>query len=372
MNSIAPSISIDAGFDGGNIRVVKVEGDTVDLEIVTDRDSDFYQWFFFRAAGVRGRPVTYRILNCAGAAYPGGWPGYRARVSHDLDEWRQAETGYADGVLSFTDTASGDLAWFAYFAPYTWERHTRLVARTAAGGMAHRVLGHSLDGRAIDCFDLPGGPAQVWLYGRQHPGESMTEYWMEGALEWLASPAAAPLLALASVHVVPNMNPDGTYRGHLRTNAAGVNLNREWHDPTPERSPEVLCVRDAMDGTGVDYAIDVHGDEAIPANFIAGFEGIPSWTDARGERFYDFGRRLAARTPEFQTEQGYHRAAPGSANLTMSTNQLAERFGALSMTLEMPFKDHDPNPDPAHGWSPARSRALAADMLALLAETIAE
>ena len=27
----------------------------------------------------------------------------------------------------------------------------------------------------------------------------------------------------------------------------------------------------------------------------------------------------------------------------MSTNQLAERFGAVAMTLEMPFKDHDAN-----------------------------
>ena len=47
-----------------------------------------------------------------------------------------------------------------------------------------------------------------------------------------------------------------------------------------EKSPEVLCVRNAMDETGVDFAMDVHGDEAIPANFLAGFEGIPSLTDA--------------------------------------------------------------------------------------------
>jgi hypothetical protein len=53
-----------------------------------------------------------------------------------------------------------------------------------------------------------------------------------------------------------------------------VNLNREWDAPSAERSPEVLCVRDAMDETGVHFAIDVHGDEAIPAVFIAGFEGI--------------------------------------------------------------------------------------------------
>jgi hypothetical protein len=30
-----------------------------------------------------------------------------------------------------------------------------------------------------------------------------------------------------------------------------------------------------MTGPGVDFAMDIHGDEAIPANFLAGFEGIP-------------------------------------------------------------------------------------------------
>jgi murein tripeptide amidase MpaA len=200
----------------------------------------------------------------------------------------------------------------------------------------------------------------------------MTEYWMDGALDWLTSPAAAPLLAKATVHVVPNMNPDGTRRGHLRTNAVGVNLNREWHAPTPERSPEVLCVRDAMDATGVAFAIDVHGDEAIPANFIAGFEGIPNWTEDHGAKFYAFGRRLAEHTPDFQTEKGYEKSSAGNANLSMSTNQLAQRFGAVSVTLEMPFKDHDPNPDAEFGWSPERSRALGVSCLEVLAGMIDE
>ena len=49
---------------------------------------------------------------------------------------------------------------------------------------------------------------------------------------------------------VPNMNPDGTWRGHLRTNASGANLNREWDHPTKENSPEVYYTRAAMDEYG--------------------------------------------------------------------------------------------------------------------------
>lgn len=368
------TISITSAFDGGNIHVVAIEGDRANLEIVRDHQSDFYQWFYFRVAGAAGRTLKLRILNAGGAAYPAGWPGYQARVSHDRENWALAPTRYEDGVLEITCPIAGPLAWFAYFAPYTIERHNALVARYAAMPVfGHRVLGHSLDGQPIDAFAIGDGPKQVWLYARQHPGETMAEFWMEGALERLADrddPVTAALLAKATFHLVPNMNPDGSARGHLRTNALGVNLNREWDAPSVARSPEVLCVREAMDATGVDFAIDVHGDESIPANFTAGFEGIPGWSDALGDKFYRFQAALAAHTPDFQNRLGYPKSAAGKANLAMSTNQLAQRYGAVAMTLEMPFKDHDANPDPVHGWSPPRCRALAHACLEVLAAQI--
>ncbi|TPG56642.1 M14 family metallopeptidase [Sphingomonas glacialis] len=368
------SITINAAFDSGNIDVVAIAGDHVDLAIRLDHQSDFFQWFHFRVAGAKGRTLTLRITNAAQSAYPFGWPGYKVRASTDRLAWRMIPTRYVDGVLEFEWSGDSELVWFAYFEPYTIERHDALVARIALEpGVTHRELGQSLDGRAIDCLDIGTGPKQVWLYARQHPGESMAEWWMEGALEWLtdaANPVARALREKATFHCVPNMNPDGSFRGHLRTNAAGVNLNREWYTPTLEKSPEVLCVRDAMDATGVAFAIDVHGDEAIAANFFAGFEGIPSWTDALGAKYTEFGERLAAHSPDFQTARGYDKAAPGKANLSMSTNQLAERFGAVSMTLEMPFKDHDPNPDAEFGWSGARSKTLAHACLEVLADMI--
>lgn len=368
------SITVNAAFDSGNIEVVGIDGDRVDLKIRKDKDSDFYQWFYFRVSGAAGRTLTFRILNAGDSAYPGGWPGYATRASTDRLKWRTTPTRYADGALEWDWSGDDQLAWFAYFAPYTMEQHEALVARIASQpGVMHRELGQSLDGQAIDCLTIGNGPKPVWLYARQHPGESMAEWWMEGALERLTDagdPVTRDLLAKATFHVVPNMNPDGTRRGHLRTNAAGVNLNREWHEPTLERSPEVLCVRDAMDASGVAFAMDIHGDEAIAANFFAGFEGIPNWSEALGATFYDFGRRLAAHTPDFQTELGYGKSAPGKANLTMSTNQVANRFGAPAFTLEMPFKDHDANADVEFAWSPERSKKLAHSCLEVLAEVI--
>jgi murein tripeptide amidase MpaA len=367
---------ITAAFDSGNIRVLDQDSDRFTLEIVRDQQSDFFQWFHFRLTGCAGRTVELRIVNAGSSAYPLGWPGYSARWSHDRDAWRLAETGYADGVLTIRHDCTSDAVWFAYFAPYSMERHHDLVAAIAElPGVRYASLGQTLDGQDLDCLTIGDGPLQVWLYARQHPGESMAEWWMEGALARLtdgADPVARVLRREATFHVVPNMNPDGSRRGHLRTNAAGVNLNREWHQPSAERSPEVLAVRNRMDQTGVDFAIDVHGDEAIPYVFLAGFEGIPNWTDRQGQLFARFRETLARRSPDFQVEHGYETAKPGAANLSMSTNQLADRYGAVSMTLEMPFKDNDSLPDPEFGWSAERSMRMGEDCLGALHEMIGD
>ena len=358
------ALTISSAFDAGNIRVVKQEGDSADLEIVKDHFSDFYQWFYFRVAGGAGRPIELRITNCADSAYPNGWPDYKAVASSDREEWlRVKDTSYANGVLTIRFTPDTDCMWVAYFAPYSMERHHDLIATYASlPFVEYHSLGKSLDGQDLDCLVVGEGDLNVWLYARQHPGESMAEWWMEGALEKLTDrddPVARVLRRDCTFHVVPNMNPDGSRRGHLRTNAAGVNLNREWHEPTAERSPEVLCVRNAMDRTGIDFAMDVHGDEAIPANFLAGFEGIPSLTERQTNLLKLFSDNLERISPDFQTSQGYEIAAPGQANMSMSTTQLAERYGCVSMTLEMPFKDNFDLPDPLYGWSPERSKYLA-------------
>ncbi|GAA0269022.1 M14-type cytosolic carboxypeptidase [Alteraurantiacibacter aestuarii] len=369
-------IHINAAFDSGNIEVLSTDGTNARLAIRKDRDSEFAQWFHFRVSNCAGRQIELKITGMEATAYPQGWPGYQACVSEDRQYWGRAHSSYDKGedggTLTIHFAPSADLAWFAYFAPYSMERHDDLVAEAALfEGVRHRTLGHSLDGRSIDCLELGEGDKQVWLYARQHPGESMAQWWAEGALDMLcddSDPIARRLRQLCRFHIVPNCNPDGSFRGHLRTNAAGVNLNREWHTPTADRSPEVLAIRNAMDASGVDFAMDVHGDEAIAANFLAGFEGIPSWTDELGASYDRYRSILQRRTPDFQIRLGYPPARPGNANLSMSTNQVAERFGACAMTLEMPFKDHDPMPDAEQGWSPERCKLLARDCMGALLE----
>ncbi len=371
-------IEINAAFDSGNIVVQSIAGSEARLTIRKDRESQFFQWFHFRVSGCKGRELVLHLTGLNEAAYPGGWVNYRACVSEDRQFWGRAETSWdkdvEGGTLTLRYTPTSDICWFAYFAPYSMERHLDLMASAAQEpGVSYRGLGHSMEGQPIDCLEIGEGSRQVWLIARQHPGESMAEWWMEGALDCLTDPAdpvARVLRRECRLHLVPNCNPDGSCRGHLRTNAKGINLNREWAEPSLERSPEVLAIRNAMDASGVDFAMDIHGDEAIPAVFLAGFEGIPSLKPEQLEGYNRYRCILERRTPDFQTKLGYPVARPGAGNVTMATSQIAERFGAVSMTLEMPFKDHDPLPCPYQGWSPERSMQLGRDCLAALAEWI--
>ncbi len=364
------SLQISSAFDGGNI-IVKDLSDpsNVRLEIARDHQSEFYQWFYFRVTGPVGEKLCLVIENAGDAAYPKGWENYQAVVSHDLEHWRRVPTRYDGKTLSIDAETGAGSVYVAYFAPYPTGRHRKLIAQAGALNDASvGVLGQTLDGRDMDLITI-GAPSDdkraLWITARQHPGETMAEWWMEGFLERLGDEddeAVSALREQAVLYLVPNMCPDGSARGHLRTNAAGVNLNREWASPSLEKSPEVFLVLGKMKETGLDLALDVHGDEALPYNFIAGTEGIPDWTNRLADLQQSFlDAYVASSSGEFQTKFGYPKNKPGKANLTICSNALAQHFDALAMTLEMPFKDNADLPNAEFGWSPERAKQLGRD-----------
>lgn len=370
------SVVIDGAFDGGNIEVISAEDPTdIRLSIRTDAGGTFRQWFCFRLFGGRGLPCRIVIENAGSCSYAKGFQGYRAVASQDGVHWPRQHTRY-DGERLFIElTPDADCVTVAYFAPYPMARLGAFLDRLQErADLRRQPLGRTVEGRVLEHVALgrdDGTAPVVWAIARQHPGETMASWWIEGFLDRLADPddaAARALLARVTVHVVPNMNPDGSVHGFLRTNAAGTNLNRAWAEPSAEASPEVLAVRDAMDGTGVQACLDVHGDETIPYNFMSGFHGVAGVAPGRLALYDDFCAALVRHCPDFQIEHGYPRRQPGSADLTICTNQLAQRYGALAMTLEQPFKDLAERPDHPEGWSPRRAHGLGAACVATLGE----
>lgn len=367
---------ISANFDAGNIEVINAEDQTnIQLAIRPDVGGEFFQWFNFRLSGEVGQQYVLNIMNAGKASYLAGWEDYQAVASYDREYWFRLPTSYKDGKLTITAELACESIQIAYFAPYSYERHQDLLAAVQVHPLAClEHLGETLDQRDLTLVKVGNGDSKkrsIWITARQHPGETMAEWLVEGLLNSLLdedNATAKLLLEKANFYIVPNMNPDGSVRGHLRTNAVGTNLNREWANPSLEKSPEVFHVINKMEETGVDLFYDVHGDEALPYVFLAGSQGTPSYNDRLAHLRDKFSDVLKLASADFQSEFGYDIDAPGTANMTIATHWVAERFDCLANTLEMPFKENANLPFEDTGWSPERSIKLGeASLVAMLA-----
>lgn len=365
-------MKITSNFDSGNIRFVSFDAakNTFRLKIRKDTNSDFFQWFHFRLTGAAGHKCKLMIINAGESTYPEGWENYKAVASYDREEWFRVPTTYRNGVLTIDFKPAHQSVYFAYFAPYSYERHLDLIHEAQmSDDVTMEVIGRTVQGRDIEMLTV-GRPSRnkkvIWVIARQHPGESMTEWFVEGFLQRLLDehdPVSRTLLREAVFYVVPNMNIDGAIAGNLRANAAGANLNREWQRPSKKSSPEVYDVRRKMDETGMHLVLDIHGDEAIPYNFVVTSEGIPGYDEyyeIMERRFIDHWMEIC---PDFQDEHKYPVDLFDENTLKMGSTGLAHRFGCLAFTIEMPFKDNDDLPDRKYGWSPNRSKLLGASIL---------
>ncbi|WP_218690535.1 M14-type cytosolic carboxypeptidase [Psychrobacter sp. BF1] len=370
---------ISANFDAGNIEVISLEDKkNIQLAIRPDVGGEFFQWFNFRLTGQIDEQYVLNILNAGQAAFPAGWDNYQAVASYDREYWFRLPTSYKDGKLTIMVDMECETIQIAFFAPYSYERHQDLLAAVQMHPLVTlEHLGETLDKRDLTLVKISDDDSDseskrnIWITARQHPGETMAEWLVEGLLHSLLdsdNATAKLLLDKANFYIVPNMNPDGSVRGHLRTNAVGTNLNRAWSDPSLEESPEVFYVINKMEDTGVDLFYDVHGDEEIPFVFLAGSQGTPSYNDRLAGLRDRFAEVLKLASADFQTTEGYQVDAPGKANMTLATHWVAERFDCLANTLEMPFIDNNNLPDADTGWSPERCIKLGeASLVAMLA-----
>jgi murein tripeptide amidase MpaA len=373
------SLSISSNFDAGAIEVVNADDPAdIRLRIRPDTQADFAQWFYFRVSGARGERLVMTLENASQCAFPEGWRDYEAVASYDRVNWFRVSTEYDGEVMKIDHTPDFDRIHYAYFEPYSEERHSEFLGAVQQMPLATLTeIGSSVQGRPISILSLgipDFGDAKpkknVWIIARQHPGETMAEWFVEGLVkrlagfdDWAGDPVARLLFERAIFHIVPNMNPDGSVLGNLRTNAAGANLNREWMEPSAARSPEVLAVREAIAETGCDLFFDIHGDETIPYVFVAGSEMLPGFTEQQAKEQKAFVEFFKQASPDFQDVHGYEAGKYQSDALKLASKYIGNEYKCLSLTLEMPFKDNADLPDDSVGWNGARSAALGASML---------
>ena len=374
-------MQISCDFDSGNIEVIDTSNlQRVLLAIRPDLNSAHFQWFHFKADGLQpGQRYGFSLVNAGQSSYKQAWEGYHAVASYDQRTWFRVPSRFEDGALNFDIEPQQAQIWFAYFEPYSRARHEQSIADAQRlAGAELLATGRSIEGRAIELLRISRNPQaqrKIWLIAQQHPGEHMAEWFMQGLLERLQRRDDAELNTLleqADLYLVPNMNPDGAFRGHLRTNVAGCDLNRAWQSASETNSPEVYFVQQQMRTVGVDLFLDIHGDEEIPHVFVAGCEGNPGYSSRLQRLENQFKQLLIDNGAEFQTTFGYTPDQFGQANTSLACNAVGMEFDCLAFTIEMPFKDHDDRPNPHTGWSGERSKELGKDVLSVLAAMVGQ
>jgi murein tripeptide amidase MpaA len=336
-------MQIDSNFECGNILVQGVSSDEAVLNIRPDTNAQFFQWFYFHVTAGYGNLHHFRIANASKASYPNAWNGYRALASYDEKRWFRVHTEYNGAELLIRHRPMQEAASYAFFVPYKEALRKKLLrAAKKSPHVTHRKIGKSVQGRPLDLLvfgDEKRMTKRVWIIARQHAGESMAEYCVDGMVRHLIDandPIAQTFLSRATVYIVPNMNPDGSAVGNLRANANGVDLNRAWVNP-PETAPEIQLVRGLMDETGVDVFLDVHGDEERhylwlahphPSNISKNVAHIQrQFEEIVQQRFTEYGPTPAS-IP-----------APSKPDSGMATDYVAGKHHCPAWIIELPNKD---------------------------------
>ena len=144
------------------------------------------------------------------------------------------------------------------------------------------------------------GARPVWIIARQHPGETMAEWFVEGLMRAAARSGrcgcarASPDgdLSHRSEHESRRLRtrqPAHQRRGRQpQSRVAGADAGAQPGSPV---------VRDAIHATGCAAFFDIHGDENLPYVFVAGCEMLPGFSDRAGGRAGRVQRGLSRGEP---------------------------------------------------------------------------
>ena len=203
---------------------------------------------------------------------------------------------------------------------------------TEQNTFTHSILGQSTQGRPIYKIESRNENANEWvvILGRQHPPEVTGALALFPFVETLLSSSELSnyFLRKYNVLVIPNINPDGVEAGNWRSNANGLDLNRDWVDFS---QVETSLINDYLQqlvsqGQKIRFAVDFHSTKSDI------FYTMP--VDYGVEKAYFVRNWLAEldrQMPNFDVV-----LRPGNnPGLGVSKQYFSDKFGVHAITYEM-------------------------------------
>lgn len=317
-------LAITTDFEGGSLgRVVWVTNTYLRCVMVGEVDQNGrnrqVSWFYFRIDGAPDSELTIEFTDLKGEYNfrPGNYaitPDTPPVYSYDGRHWTHAakEDWTALGSsMRLRMKPAQNRFWLAHIAPYTNRDLARLLdSIKGEPAIKYEVIGKSVQGRDLPMLTItdPSGTHKqrkvVWLMFRQHSWETGSSWVGEGAVRFLLSsdPIANRIRQETVFKVLPIQDPDGVFRGGVRFNAYGYDLNRNWDSYDAVKMPEITAARSAIfdwvdHGGRIDFFLSLHNDQT---NEYLG--GPPS------PKFRTLGQKLLdelKRTTTFDPSHGY-------------------------------------------------------------------
>lgn len=263
----------------------------------TEHENGNRSWFYFSVRGVSsGKLLKINVMNMNNQRklYSQGMAPF-VRTVPGKTRWERIRdrptTEIVDNqfILSFTHRMSemkGAATFFSFCYPFSYTEcqdmlhqlddnypsAVQLSPSSPPGTVYfHReLLCRSLDGNRVDLLTVTNcsgmmeereprlshlfpdtntprahrfaGKKVFFLSSRVHPGETPSSFVFNGFLNFILrrdDPRAHALRNMFVFKLIPMLNPDGVVRGHYRTDSRGVNLNRQYLNPSWELHPSI-------------------------------------------------------------------------------------------------------------------------------------
>ncbi|HKT12155.1 MAG TPA: M14-type cytosolic carboxypeptidase [Terriglobia bacterium] len=322
-------LTFSTGFEGGSLgKIIRVT-DTYTRCILLGEVDQFgrnrqISWYYFRIDNAPDSELTIDFTDIVGeynfrpgaqAITPDTPPVY----SYDNHHWTHVSkknwTALASSMRLRIRPTERRL-WIAHVPPYTNRNLARLLESIKRSPeLRYEVIGKSVQGRDIPLLTItdPGRGKQqkkvVWLMFRQHSWEGGSSWVSEGAIRFLLSsdPAAARIRRETVFKILPMQDPDGVFRGGVRYNAYGYDLNRNWDTDDPVKMPEITAACNSIadwtnQGKRTDFFLSLHNDEE---NEYLSPPLSPKFSTL-GQKIYD----ELTRTTSFDPSRAYEASPP--------------------------------------------------------------
>ncbi len=252
-----------------------------ELYLKNYKGNRYQYWFNFHIKHlVKDKEYTFFIHKLKN--FYNDWKKVNICASYDNKHWFRINTKfnkykkYISWDIKNNNNNNNKHIYFAFYVPYDFNRVKKIINKHKQFMNKVSIIGHSHKKLPIYMLKYGNGNKNIWLIARQHPGESISSWIMEGILNNIHKYKS--LLNKYTICIFPCANPDGVNNGNWYTNYNGINLNKDWLN---KKSIEVRHIYKIINKhkTDNDIYIDIHGDEGANKHFITyGYNDKPSKT----------------------------------------------------------------------------------------------